>query len=454
MTGEETRTYPEIESERRRPGTAMKQRTIARQVEISGRGIHTGNEARIVFKPAPPDTGIVFVRVDVEGRPVIPALIDYVTCVERGTTLAANGAEVHTVEHVLAAVSSMGIDNIIMELDSNEPPAGDGSSLPFVDVLETAGILEQEAKRKVFRLEKPFYYSEDSINFLVLPNDELKISFHIDYPNPIVGTQFASVVIQEHNFKNELAPARTFCFLEDVERLKREGLIKGGTLENAVVIGSGGIINEEPLRFHNEFVRHKIIDLLGDLCLLGASLVAHVISSKSGHPSNIELVRRLRNLLAQPGATSGTGRRVKSLDIVEIQKILPHRYPFLLVDRILELEEGKRAVGIKNVTHNEFFFQGHFPGHPVMPGVLCIEAMGQVGGVLLMNSVPDPENKVVYFIALDKIKFRKPVRPGDVLKFILEMMKIRGRTCKMRGEAFVEGELVAEAEMVAMIVDK
>jgi UDP-3-O-[3-hydroxymyristoyl] N-acetylglucosamine deacetylase/3-hydroxyacyl-[acyl-carrier-protein] dehydratase len=452
--GEGVSTYREIASEAKRSGRAMKQRTVARQVEITGKGIHTGNESRIVFKPAPPDSGIVFVRVDVVGMPVIPALIDYVSSVERGTTLSANGVEVHTVEHVLAAISSMGIDNLIIEIDSNEPPAGDGSSLPFVDILETAGVVELEAKKKVFKPARPFYYSEDGINFLVLPNEELKISFHIDYENPVVGTQFASVVIRGENFKSELAPARTFCFLEDVERLKQRGLIKGGTLENSVVIGTGGILNKEPLRFHNEFVRHKIVDLLGDLCLLGVSLIAHVISSKSGHPSNIELVRRLKNLMAESGVHSGPGKKVKSLDIVEIQKILPHRYPFLLVDRILELEEGKRAIGLKNVTHNEFFFQGHFPGHPVMPGVLCIEAMGQVGGVLLMNSVPDPENKVVYFIALDKIKFRKPVRPGDVLKFVLEMMKIRGRICKMRGEAFVDGELVAEAEMVAMIVDK
>jgi len=236
--------------------------------------------------------------------------------------------------------------------------------------------------------------------------------------------------------------------------LKEMGLIKGGSLENAVVIGKDGIINQDPLRYHNEFVRHKIVDLVGDLALLGVGLCAHVISSKSGHPSNVELVKRLRKLSVEAGVITTASKKVRTLDIMEIQKILPHRYPFLLVDKILELEDGKRAVGIKNVTHNEFFFQGHFPGHPVMPGVLCIEAMGQVGGILLMNSVPDPENKLVYFISLNNVKFRKPIRPGDVVKFDLLMLKMRGRTCKMSGKAFVDDELVAEADMVARVVDK
>ncbi|MFQ6103790.1 MAG: bifunctional UDP-3-O-[3-hydroxymyristoyl] N-acetylglucosamine deacetylase/3-hydroxyacyl-ACP dehydratase [Candidatus Glassbacteria bacterium] len=432
----------------------MRQRTIAKEVGISGKGLHTGNECHLVFKPAPADTGIVFIRMDIDGAPAVPALVEHVSDVERGTTISADDVEIHTVEHVLAAITSMGINNIIVGLNANEPPVGDGSALSFVEKLDEAGFKEQDARRKVLKIEKPFYYSEDGVNFLILPNDNFKVSFYIDYENPNVGSQFASVVINRSNFKNELAPARTFCFVEDIEALKTDGLIKGGTLENAVVIGREGILNQDPLRFHNEFVRHKIVDLIGDLSLLGSDLIAHVISSKSGHPSNIELVRRLKKLSAGAGVDITRGKKIRSLDIVEIQKILPHRYPFLLVDRILELEEGKRAIGVKNVTHNEFFFQGHFPGHPVMPGVLCIEAMGQVGGVLLMNSVPDPENKVVYFISLDKVKFRKPVRPGDVLKFELTMMKIRGKTCKMSGKAFVKKELVAEAEMVAMIVDK
>jgi len=432
----------------------MKQRTISNIAEISGKGLHTGNKTNMVFKPAPPDSGIVFVRVDLPGKPAVPALIDNVENVERGTTLSVSGVEVRTVEHVLAAVASLGIDNLTIELDSNETPSGDGSVLPFVKILESSGLEEQNSKKNIFKIEKPFYYSDEEINFLVLPSDEFKVSFHIEYRNSIVGSQFASVIINPDNFKNELAPARTFCFLEDVDKLKEDGLIKGGSLENAVVIGKDGIINQGPLRYHNEFVRHKIVDLVGDLSLLGVGIIAHVISSKSGHPSNVELVKRLKKLSVEAGVASRPAKKVKTLDINEIQKILPHRYPFLLVDRILELEEGKRAVGIKNVTLNEFFFQGHFPGHPVMPGVLCIEAMGQVGGVLLMNSVPDPENKLVYFISLDKVKFRKPIKPGDVIRFDLSMLRMRGRTCQMRGKAFVEGELVAEADMVAMVVDK
>jgi len=454
MKSQEASVINEVDSLIGRKRAEMRQRTISSDAKISGRGLHTGNETNMVFKPAPADSGIVFVRVELPGKPAVPALIDNVVSVERGTTLSLSGVEVHTVEHVLSAIAALGIDNLTIEIDSNAPPSGDGSVLPFVKILEAAGLTNQEAKKKSFKIEKPFYYSEDEINFLVLPNDELKVSFHIDYRSSIVGSQFASVVINPENFKSELAPARTFCFLEDVDKLKEVGLIKGGSLENAVVIGKDGIINQEPLRYHNEFVRHKIVDLVGDLSLLGVSLTAHVIASKSGHPSNVELVKRLKKLSREAGIASGTTTKVRTLDINEIQKILPHRYPFLLVDKILELEDGKRAVGIKNVTHNEFFFQGHFPGHPVMPGVLCIEAMGQVGGILLMNSVPDPENKLVYFISLDKVKFRKPIRPGDVIKFDLSMLKMRGRTCKMSGKAFVDGELVAEADMVAMVVDR
>ncbi len=432
----------------------MNQKTIDREVELSGQGIHTGVEARVVFRPAPPDSGISFVRVDQENDPVIPAVVENVKSAERGTTLSLGGIDVRTVEHLLAAVKASEIDNLIVEIDANEVPACDGSCLSFFEILRGAGVREQERPRNIYRLKKSFYYAEDGVNFLLLPSDEFKVSFHIEFVGTFIGSQFASVVVTPENFRNELASARTFCFLEDVDRLKEEGLIKGGSLQNAVVVTEDGIVNEEPLRFHNEFVRHKIVDLIGDLSLLGTNLTAHVISSRSGHPSNVELVRRLFAMINDETQTAVRVKRSKSLDIVDIQKILPHRYPFLLVDRILELEEGKRAVGIKNVSYNEFFFQGHFPGHPVMPGVLCIEAMGQVGGVLLMNSVPEPENKLVYFIALDKVKFRKPIRPGDVIRFELNMMKIRDRTCKMRGEAFVDGEIVAEAKMVAMVVDK
>jgi UDP-3-O-[3-hydroxymyristoyl] N-acetylglucosamine deacetylase/3-hydroxyacyl-[acyl-carrier-protein] dehydratase len=427
----------------------MKQLTIDKEVSYEGIGLHTGNPTRVTFKPAEVGNGIVFVRKDLNGYPRIPARVENVVGVERGTTLGVDGAQVLTVEHVLAAVYSMGIDNLTIEIDANEPPGADGSSRPIVDVLKSGGLRELRKKKQVLKLEKPFHHHEDDVRFLLLPYPGLKITFHINYAHALVGNQEITLDIDPEVFLNELAPARTFCFQEDVESLKRAGLIKGGSLDNAIVIGRDEILSKEPLRFDDEFVRHKALDLIGDLSLLGLRLEAHVISSRSGHPSNIKLVRRLSQELLGKGES-----KTLQLDISQILEILPHRYPFILVDRIIEMEVGKRAVGIKNVTINEPFFAGHFPGHPIMPGVLQIEAMGQVGGLLLMNSVPDPADKVVYFIALDNIRFRRPVRPGDQIRFELEMVKMRGRTCKMRGEAFVDGVLIAEAEMMAMIMDK
>ncbi len=429
----------------------MNQKTIDREVSCEGVGLHTGNRARITFKPAEESTGINFIRTDLKDRPCIPARIENVINADRGTTIACGGIKVHTVEHVLAAVHSLGIDNLLIELNSNEPPGTDGSSLPFLELLMEGGIREMKAPREVLHLDEPFHYEEEGVGFLLLPYDGFKITFHIDYDHPLVGNQVITVDVNEKTFMEELAPARTFCFQEDIESLKQAGLIRGGSLDNAVVIGKDRILNDESLRFKNEFVRHKILDLIGDLALLGLRLEAHVISTRSGHLSNVNLVRELsRKFVAKDGKVP----KALQLDINRIMELLPHRYPFILVDRIIEMEAGKRAVGIKNVTINEPFFIGHFPGHPIMPGVLQIEAMGQVGGLLLMNSVPDPENKVVYFVGLDKIRFRKPVTPGDQIRFELEMVRQRGRTCKMRGQAFVDGIPIAEAEMMAMVMDK
>ncbi|OGF97159.1 MAG: 3-hydroxyacyl-[acyl-carrier-protein] dehydratase FabZ, partial [Candidatus Glassbacteria bacterium RBG_16_58_8] len=312
-----------------------------------------------------------------------------------------------------------------------------------MEVLARGGLRELPAERKVLTLDEPFRYEEGGVNFLLLPHNGLTVTFHISYRHRLVGDQVITVDINRETFLRELAPARTFCFQEEIESLRGVGLIKGGSLDNAIVIGKKGILNNESLRFPDEFVRHKVLDLVGDISLLGMRLDAHVISFRSGHSSNINLVRKLaREFLKKDGRKRATSLQ---LDINQILEILPHRYPFILVDRILEMEVGKRAVGLKNVTINEPFFAGHFPGHPIMPGVLQIEAMGQVGGLLLMNSVPDPENKVVYFVALDKIRFRKPVRPGDQIRFELEMLKLRGRTCKMKGVAYVEGQRIAEA---------
>ena len=447
----------------------MKQKTISRSVSCSGIGIHTGEKASLTFKPAEVDTGIQFIRTDIDGRPRIPAVIDNVNSINRGTALGVGEVGVHTVEHVLAAVSGLGIDNLLIEVDGVEVPAADGSSSIFVKLLDEAGIIEQNAQRKVALLTEPFNYEENGVHFLLLPSDTLKISFHIEYPNPIVGCQFDSLEINAETFREHIAEARTFAFYEDVEQLKKEGLIKGGSLDNAVVIDGDKILNTEPLRSPKELVRHKILDLLGDLYLLGVPLRAHVISSKSGHPSNINLVRKLRECLnrnksplkllptetpveERPVQISASGEMLMGIN--QIQGLMPHRYPFLMVDRILEFEAEKTVVGIKNVSINEPFFQGHFPGHPIMPGVLIVEAMGQTGGLLLMNSIPEPENKVVYFMSLDKIKFRKPVFPGDQLRMVIEILRFRQHICKMKGCGYVGDDLVAEAEMTAMVVDK
>ncbi len=454
----------------------MKQKTIARAVSCSGIGIHTGVHATVNFCPAPENTGVVFVRTDMENRPTIPARVEHVTSVNRGTTISNNGAKVYTVEHVLAAVAGLGIDNLIIELDGIEAPAGDGSSQVFVKALESAGLVEQDAGKKVAVLTEPLTFEENGVHFLLLPSDNLKISFHIEYPNPIVGCQFDSIEINPENFRKYISVARTFAFLDDIEGLKKAGLIKGGSLENAVVIDKDKILNSDPLRSPKELVRHKILDLLGDVFLLGMPIQAHIIASKSGHPTNISLVRRLREHLSRqrpaspetshPGAArpsigqAGSDSYVTGynqgmvMGIREIMAKIPHRYPFLLVDRIIHFEAEKRIVGLKNVSMNEHFFQGHFPGHPIMPGVLIVEAMGQTGGLLLMNSVPEPENKVMYFMSLDAIKFRRPVFPGDQLRMEVDMIKFRHRICKMSGKGFVGDDLVAEAEMTAMVVDR
>ena len=441
----------------------MKQQTIRKSVTCSGIGLHSGEETSVTFLPAEADTGIQFVRIDLPGNPRIPALVENVMSVLRGTTIAVGEAKVLTVEHLLAAIAGLGIDNLLIEVKGVEVPAADGSSAYFVRALESAGLIEQDADKKIAVIVDGFNYEEDGVNFMVVPNDKFKVSFHIEYDNPLVGCQFESMEIDAEAFRNNIAEARTFALYEDIEQLKSCGLIKGGSLENAVVIGDGKILNKEPLRFEKELVRHKILDLIGDLYLLGMPVRGHIISSKSGHPSNVNLVRKLRKLIAdgsnivrvEPAGGSGPGALEKiNLGITKIMERMPHRYPFLLVDRILEFEAEKHVVGIKNVTINEPFFQGHFPGHPIMPGVLIVEAMGQTGGMLMMNSVPEPEKKVVYFISLDKIKFRRPVFPGDQLRMELSMVKFRHRTCKMQGSAYVDGDLVAEAEMTAMIVDR
>ena len=460
-----------------------KQRTVKREISISGIGLHTGNNCTMTFKPAPPDSGIRFVRADLPDQPSVIADIDHVADISRGTTLQDGEAKVYTVEHVLAAFAGLQIDNIVVELDNNEPPVCDGSARPYVDKLLKAGIENQEADKVYLEIDTPMAYSEPerAVDLVVTPSDDVRITFMIDYKNPALGTQYTTLVDLKKEFVEEFAPARTFCFLSEVEELRKAGLIKGGGLDNAIVIydsdlgqvevdrikkalnlqgevfvGKTGIINDVPLRFPNEPVRHKALDLLGDLLLIGAPFKGHVLAARSGHKANVALARKMSQLykkkkIAGRYARKGSGA---SFDISLILKIMPHRYPFLLIDRILDLEPGKRVVALKNVTINEPFFQGHFPDHPIMPGVLILEAMAQAGGVLMLNAIPDPESKVVYFMAIDNARFRKPVTPGDQLRFELEMQAFRRNTCKMSGKAFVGDDLVAGADFMAMVIDR
>ncbi len=466
------------------------QKTIKKTISFSGRGLHTGNETTLTFKPAPENYGVRFVRVDLENQPEIEAIVENVeqnTSIDslRGTTIASNGAFVHTIEHVLAAVYGLRIDNIRIEINANEPPIGDGSALPFVHKLIEAGIEEQNEPKDYVVIEEPLSYRDEQrgIEFAALPTDDYRVTVMIDYKNPALGSQHSGIFSLENEFITEFAPARTFCFLHEVETLIDEGLIKGGDLESAVVIvdrklsdvevkeikkkldiksdiklgESGGILNDKPLRFKNEPCRHKLVDLIGDLALVGAPIKAQILAARPGHQSNIEFARMIRAIYKKQKITKKY-RDVTTkgiiFDNVAIQKILPHRYPFLFIDNVTEFEPGKRIVGIKNVTFNEQFFIGHFPGRPIMPGVLIIEAMAQTGGILLLKDGADFENKLVFFMSIDNVKFRKSVIPGDQLVMELTMLKARRNTFKMGGKAFVKGELVCEAEMMAGVVDK
>lgn len=429
-----------------------KQRTTRESCTYSGIGLHTGNLTTLTFKPAPPDSGITFYRVDLPNRPAIRPDVDNVIDVSRGTTLGVGGIEVHTVEHVLAAVVGMGIDNLDIEVDANEPPGADGSALPYVSVLKKAGIIEQNADRQYIKVEEPVYYRQDDVTLSVLPSEELRVTMTIAYDHVAIGTQYASFTITPDLFEREIASARTFCFLREVKMLQDQGLIKGGNLENAVVIGDEAILNEN-LRFPDEFVRHKVLDLLGDLFLLGRPVKGHVIGVKSGHAMHVKFGQEIKKALMNGNATSDTLERLlepkpaPALDVNKIMKVLPHRFPFLLVDRILSFESGKHVVGIKNVSVNEPFFQGHWPRNPVMPGVLIIEAMAQVSSLLVFGPDGDAERHA-FFLSIDSAKFRKTVVPGDQLVIESTMIKLRRNACRVRAIARVDGSIVAEAEML------
>jgi len=440
--------------------TRVRQKTIAKEASISGVGLHTGKNVKMVFRPAPINTGVRFLRVDL-GEPVeivadITNTVDMEGSVRR-TILGSGKARITTVEHVLATIAGLGIDNLFIEIDSEEPAEPDGSALPYVSLLKEAGICEQEAERFYLRLDRPIALQENGIELVALPHEGFRISFTIQYDNALIGTQHLDVDIDEASFNKGIAPARTFALQAEVDRLREMGLIKGGSYANAIVVKDEKVESEESLRFPDEFVRHKILDLVGDLFLVGLPIKGHIMAHKAGHSANVKLAMLLRRYAEEKHGPTLKLRHetlsASNIDIHSIMKIMPHRYPFLLVDRIIELTE-KRVVGIKNVTINEPFFTGHFPNHPIMPAVLIIEAMAQTGGILLLSSVDNPGGKLVYFMGIDGAKFRKPVLPGDTLRFELELLRLKTRTCKMRGRAFVGEDLVAEADLLSMIVDR
>lgn len=449
----------------------LQQQTLRGPVSFAGVGLHSGNRVKLTFLPAPPNSGVRFRRVDLEGQPEIEARIENVGETTRSTSLVKGNVKVHTVEHVLGALAGCGIDNAIVELDANEPPIADGSARAFCELIESAGVVAQPEPREPFKVEEPLEVELGDATLSVFPHDRLKVSCtSADKQGRF--TQFCSVEISPETWRRELAPARTFCFFDEIEHLIQHGLIKGGTLENAVVIRDDAVLTTEPLRYPDEFVRHKILDLVGDLSLVGQPLCAHVIAIRPGHTANCELARRLaararKPLLAAqsfapppPGPASATEARALEdlmgegggLEVEQVRKVIPHRYPFLMVDRVVKID-GNKVRALKNVSANEPYFQGHFPGHPVMPGVLQLEAIAQTAGILMLRQAEN-FGKVAYFMAADGVKWRRPVRPGDTLVIDVEMTKTRAKIGKAKGVCSVNGEVVSEAEVTFMVVER
>ena len=429
--------------------------TIARAAGLAGIGLHLGRECMLTFRPGALGSGIVFRRVDLAGVPEIPVNVDAAVERERHTVLSSGHAALHTIEHVLAAVAGLAIDDLAIELDASEPPILDGSAAPFVAALRSAGIVAHGGTVDWLELDAPVRLTYGESVYEGHPAAAFSLDVEIAFEHPTIGVQRGTYLVTPETFAEELAPARTFGFVEEVESLRAGGLIQGASTANAVVLDHRGVV-DGTLRWPDEFVRHKAMDCVGDLALAARRLRIRVVAHRPSHRGTIRFVRALVAAARPPAPAMASPQppRPTVLGIEDIMKVLPHRYPFLLVDRIVELEPRTRVVGIKNVTINEPFFQGHFPGHPIMPGVLIVEAMAQTGGMLLLGSVPDPEGKVVYFTTLDNVKFRRPVKPGDQLRLELDLTQVRGPVCRMRGVAKVDGEVVAEADMSAMVRDR
>lgn len=459
-----------------------KQHTIKKPVTVSGVGLHTGVQANMTFLPAKPNHGIKFQRIDLEGQPIVDADVDNVVDLSRGTTIEYNGARINTVEHTMAALVGMEIDNVLIQLDGPEPPIMDGSAKMFIEALQSVGTEEQNALRNFFEVRESIFYRDGSrdVEIAALPLDDYRVTVMIDYNSPVLGSQHASIT-DIKQFNKEIASCRTFCFLHELEMLYKNNLIRGGDLNNAIVVvdrvvedheldyladlfkkpkvevKKEGILNNVELRYKNEPARHKLLDLMGDLALAGRPIKAQILAARPGHAANVAFAKKLKKAMKEAAVSNIPHYDPKLppvLDINQITSYLPHRFPFLLVDKIFHLDDVTVA-GVKNVTGTEPFFQGHFPGNPVMPGVLIVEAMAQTGGVLVLNTVPDPENYITLFLLIENCKFRRMVLPGDTIVMKCELLNpIKRGIAKMQGYAFVGDSLVCEAIMTARIVRK
>lgn len=454
-------------------GGVLHQQTLRQPASFSGIGLHSGNRVNMTFLPAAAGTGIRFRRMDLEGRPEIEARVENVSETNRSTTLSKGNAKIHTVEHVLAAFAGLGVDNAIVDLDANEPPVGDGSSREYVKMIQTAGLVPQGQARETYHVKEAIELQMGESVLSIFPHDCLKISCtSTDKKGRF--TQFFSIDILPETWEKEISHSRTFCFYEEIEYLIKNGLIKGGSLENAVVIRDDAILTTEPLRYPEEFVRHKILDIIGDLSLVGTSIAGHIIAIRPSHSANCEFARQILAQMRRPMQAAQTFAPPPSparasglaaerddaspvqdgqtLDTIQVMKLLPHRYPFLMVDRVTMID-GDKITAVKNVSINEPYFQGHFPNHPIMPGVLQLEAIAQVAGILTLRRAENL-GKLAYFMSAESVKWRKPVRPGDTLTIAVELTKSRGKIGKAKGVCSVGGEEVSEAEVTFMLVDR